>query len=136
YLVRRGGNYGWNVREGSHPYQPWRKPGPTPILPPIVEHSHAEARSLTGGYVYRGTRLKDLAAAYLYGEFDSRQIWGPRHTGGKVVWHREIADSTLRIVAFGEDAPASSTWWTTGGVGFTAWSPPRRRPAGRTSPAS
>lgn len=42
YLVQRGGNYGWNVREGNHPYQPYRKRGPTPILPPIVEHTHAE----------------------------------------------------------------------------------------------
>jgi uncharacterized repeat protein (TIGR03806 family) len=103
YLVRRGGNYGWNVREGSHPYQPWRKPGPTPILPPVVEHSHAEARSLTGGYVYRGARLKELAAAYVYGDYDTGKIWALRYDGGRVVWHKEIADSTLRIVAFGED---------------------------------
>ncbi len=104
YLVKRGGNYGWNIREGSHPYQPWRKPGPSPILPPIVEHSHAEARSLTGGFVYRGARLKDLAGAYIYGDYDTGKIWALRYDGGKVVRHVEIADSSLRIVAFGEDA--------------------------------
>jgi uncharacterized repeat protein (TIGR03806 family) len=105
YLVRRGGNYGWNVREGSHPYQPWRRPGPTPILPPVAEHSHAEARSLTGGYVYRGARLKDLGAAYIYGDYDTGKIWALRYDGAsrRVVWHKEIADSTLRIAAFGED---------------------------------
>lgn len=104
YLVRRGGNYGWNIREGNHPYQPGRKPGPTPILPPVVEHSHAEARSITGGNVYRGTRLKDLAGAYTYGDYDTGKIWALRHDGRQVVWHKEIADSSLRIVGFGEDA--------------------------------
>jgi uncharacterized repeat protein (TIGR03806 family) len=104
YLVKRGGNYGWNIREGRHPYQSWRKPGPSPILPPIVEHGHAEARSLTGGFVYRGARLKDLAGAYIYGDYDTGKIWALRYDGGKVVRHVEIADSSLRIVGFGEDA--------------------------------
>ena len=132
YLVQRGGNYGWNVREGSHPYQPWRKPGPTPILPPIVEHSHAEARSLTGGYVYRGTRLKDLAGAYIYGDYDTGKIWALRYDGGKVVWHKEIADSNLRIVGFGEDA-AGELYLVDhmgGGIHRLVPSPPSRRPAG------
>jgi uncharacterized repeat protein (TIGR03806 family) len=104
YLVRRGGNYGWNLREGSHPYQPWRKPGPTPILPPVVEHSHAEARSLTGGYVYRGTRLGNLIGAYIYGDYDTGKIWALWYDGHKVVRHEEIAGSNLRIVALGEDS--------------------------------
>jgi len=104
YLVQRGGNYGWNVMEGSHAYQPWRKRGPTPILPPIVEHSHAEARSLTGGCVYRGKRLTDLAGAYVYGDYDTGKIWALRYDGRKVLWHKEIAESNLRLVAFDEDA--------------------------------
>jgi hypothetical protein len=105
-LVRRGGNYGWNVREGNHPFQPWRKAGPTLILPPVVEHSHAEARSITGGFVYRGSRLRELTGAYLYGDYDTGKVWALRydHDGGRVAWHREIADSSLRIVGFGEDA--------------------------------
>jgi len=104
YLIERGGNYGWNVTEGSHPYRPEQKRGPTPILPPIVEHSHAEARSITGGYVYRGTRLKDLVGAYIYGDYDTGKIWGLRYEGRRVVWHKELVDSDLRLVSFGEDA--------------------------------
>jgi uncharacterized repeat protein (TIGR03806 family) len=103
YLVQRGGNYGWNVREGNHPYQPYRKQGPTPILPPIVEHTHAEARSITGGYVYRGSRLKDLIGAYVYGDYDTGKIWALRYDGQKVLWHKEIAETNHRIVAFDED---------------------------------
>ena len=48
---------------GRTPSGPERKKGPTPILPPVVEHPHSEFRSLTGGYVYRGERLKGLAGS-------------------------------------------------------------------------
>src|SRR6185503_10132233 len=50
--VRRGGNYGWSLKEGTHPFRPDRKPGPSPLLPPVVEHPHSEFRSLIGGLVY------------------------------------------------------------------------------------
>ena len=47
YLLRRGANYGWSVYEGSHPFYLERKRGPTPLVLPTIEHSHAEFRSLT-----------------------------------------------------------------------------------------
>ena len=66
--IEKGGNYGWSIQEATHPFRPQRKPGPTPILRPIVEHPHSEFRSITGGYVYRGSRLPELRGAYLYGD--------------------------------------------------------------------
>src|SRR5439155_1125785 len=54
YKIQKGGNYGWSVMEGTHDFRPERKKGPTPILKPIVEHSHTDFRSITGGFVYRG----------------------------------------------------------------------------------
>ena len=39
-LSDKGANHGWSVMEGTHPFQPGRKRGPTPIVPPIVEHHH------------------------------------------------------------------------------------------------
>lgn len=103
YKIERGGNYGWSVMEGAHPFRPERKKGPTPILKPIIEHDHADFRSLTGGYVYHGKRLKELTGAYIYGDFDSGRIWSFRYDGKKVSDHKELYDSSLRIVAFGED---------------------------------
>ncbi|HET6424397.1 MAG TPA: PQQ-dependent sugar dehydrogenase, partial [Planctomycetaceae bacterium] len=67
YVVERGGNYGWSVQEGSHPFYLERPRGPGEIRPPVVEHHHVEARSLTGGVVYYGSKLPELQGAYIYG---------------------------------------------------------------------
>jgi glucose/arabinose dehydrogenase len=104
YLVQRGANYGWSVVEGSHPFYPDRKAGPTPISKPIVEHPHSEMRSLTGGIVYHGTQLPELRGAYLYGDWSTGKIWGVRHEGGRVTWHRLLASTTLQITGFGADS--------------------------------
>ncbi|MCH8923118.1 MAG: PQQ-dependent sugar dehydrogenase, partial [Planctomycetes bacterium] len=103
YLIRRGGNYGWSVSEGGHPFRPQRKTGPTPILPPVTFHAHSEARSLTGGYVYRSKRLSDLRGAYVYGDYDTGKIWALRWDGKKVTRRRELVDTQLRIVSIGQD---------------------------------
>jgi uncharacterized repeat protein (TIGR03806 family) len=103
YRIEKGGNYGWSVMEGSHPFRPERDKGPTPILKPVVEHPHSDFRSLTGGFVYRGKRLKDLEGAYLYGDFDTGRIWSLRYDGKTVSDHKELTKTTLRIVSFGED---------------------------------
>ena len=105
FLIERGGNYGWSVMEGGHPFRPERERGPSPFIPPIVEHNHAEFRSITGGYVYRGSMLPELVGAYIYGDYDTGKIWMFRHdrNSGKVTEHRELVDSAMRLVGFGED---------------------------------
>ena len=102
-LVRRGENYGWSVYEGSHPFYPGRKRGPTPPVPPTIEHGHSEFRSLTGGVVYEGRAFPELTGAYIYGDYSSGRIWGMKHDGRRVVWHRELADTSLQIAAFRMD---------------------------------
>jgi hypothetical protein len=88
-VVVRGGNYGWNVREGFHcfdPEQPAVEPADCPevgargepLLDPITEYKNrqgfandAEAFgvSVTGGYVYRGKALPSLHGRYVYGDW-------------------------------------------------------------------
>lgn len=104
YLVQRGANYGWSLVEGSHPFYPNRKQGPTPISKPIVEHHHSEFRSLTGGRVYDGPRLAELRGTYVYGDWSTGKIWGVRHKQGQVTWHQELASTTLQITGFGTDS--------------------------------
>jgi hypothetical protein len=103
YLVKKGGNYGWSLTEGSHIFLAERKAGPDPILPPTAEHHHSEARSLTGGRVYRGTRLSDLVGAYVYGDWSTGRVWGVKHDGQKALWHRELVDTPFNITGFGTD---------------------------------
>lgn len=101
FLVQPGGNYGWSLKEGSHDFHPYKKQGPTPILPPLVEHHHTESRSLTGGHVYHGPRLPQLEGAYLYGDYETGKVWGLRHEGNQVTWHKELADHSLKVATFG-----------------------------------
>ncbi|HUF60796.1 MAG TPA: PQQ-dependent sugar dehydrogenase [Verrucomicrobiales bacterium] len=104
HLARAGENYGWSVFEGSHPFYPNRKLGPTPHVPPTIEHPHSEFRSLTGGAVYRGEKWPELEGAYLYGDYATGRIWGARHDGERITWQRELADTPLAIACFRETA--------------------------------
>jgi glucose/arabinose dehydrogenase len=101
YLARKGDNFGWSVTEGSHPFYPNRKAGPTPIVKPTIEHSHAEFRSLTGGIVLYGKQLPELDGAYLYGDYSTGRVWAMKHDGTRPLWHRELATPRLQITGFG-----------------------------------
>jgi uncharacterized repeat protein (TIGR03806 family) len=103
HLVRRGGNYGWSVMEGTHPFYPERKIGPAPISSPIVEHHHSEARSITGGFVYHGKRLPELANHYLYCCYQMGTVWAFRYENGRVLDHRVLAHSTYHCASWGRD---------------------------------
>ena len=105
FLIEKGGNYGWSVMEGSYPFRPDRPRGPSPFIGPIVEHDHAEFRSITGGVVYHGDRLPELRGAYIYGDYDTGKIWMFRYDreAKQVTEHRELVDSSLRLVGFAED---------------------------------
>ena len=126
YLIQKGGNYGWSIQEGTHPFRPERKLGPSPILKPVVEHPHVDFRSITGGFVSRGTRLPELAGAYVYGDFDTGRVWSLRYVDGKVSEHRELADTSLRVIAFGQDAAGEIVILDfTGGIHRLVKSPPQ-----------
>ena len=101
YKVRSGGNYGWSVMEGSQPVKPDDIRGPTPILAPTVEHLHTEAKSITGGFVYYGNRLKDLTGNYVYGDYITGKIWSLNERENRL---RELADTTIAIICFAPDA--------------------------------
>ncbi|MCH8261185.1 MAG: PQQ-dependent sugar dehydrogenase [Planctomycetes bacterium] len=103
-LIVKGGNYGWNIREGKHDFRP--RESAEPLIDPVVEYGRREGLSVTGGYVYRGDRVPQLRGAYIYADYVSRKIWGLRYEGGKVTMHREIFSGSGRayVTSFGEDA--------------------------------
>ena len=102
YRVQKGGNYGWSIMEGRQPAVPEQEPGPTPILPPTIDHPHSEAASITGGFVYRGRRLPQLVGQYLYGDFQTGVVWAARMDGERVASRVELAQTPLQLVGFGE----------------------------------
>jgi len=105
YRIEKGGNYGWSIVEGRQPVNTHFKRGPSPILPPTVDHPHSESASITGGEVYYGKRLPTLAGQYVYGDYETGKLWSfawdPK--AKKVVGQRELVDSSLRIICFSYD---------------------------------
>lgn len=102
-IVKRGDNYGWSVMEGGHPFYLERKPGPHPIVKPLIAHPHSIARSITGGVTYLGKKFPELYGDYVYGDYGTGKIWACRYDGKQLQRHREIADTPYQMLAFGLD---------------------------------
>ena len=67
-------NFGWNIREGKHPHRDGSTAG---LTEPVLEYSHNDGRcSISGGYVYRGTKIPDLRGTYLYSDNCDGKIRG------------------------------------------------------------
>jgi glucose/arabinose dehydrogenase len=104
-LLIAGGNYGWSIREGLHPFGP-NGVGPRPdLIEPIWEYHHDVGKSLTGGVVYRGPRLPELDGWYLYADYVAAKLWALRYdeTARRVVANRRIPDPHVPVMSFGED---------------------------------
>ena len=101
-IVRRGGNYGWNVMEGSRCFRS-ASCNADAFEPPIAEYGRDMGCSITGGYVYRGQRLPGLQGVYLYADFCSGRIWGLRFDGERVTEQTQLARATFQVPSFGED---------------------------------
>lgn len=103
-VIVKGGNYGWRIREGMHPFRP-QETSDDPLIDPVVEYGRREGLSITGGYVYRGKTQERLAGIYFYGDYVTGRIWGLRYEDGKVIANEEVLKSNTRpvIASFGED---------------------------------
>lgn len=105
-VVRKGGNYGWRVMEGFHCFNLPEPCGKENFTSPLLEYDHQGGRcSITGGYVYRGRSVSELAGLYIYGDYCSGEIFAV-HTAkdGRIVsepWL--LVKSRMRISSFGED---------------------------------
>jgi uncharacterized repeat protein (TIGR03806 family) len=88
--------------EGASVFYANRQRGQEPFVPPVKDHHHSQARSLTGGIVYRGSQedYRSLVGAYVYGDYSTGKIWAIWHDGKQVVDSREIADTPLAITSF------------------------------------
>lgn len=100
-IITAGGNYGWRVFEGTSctNLDPDLCNTPANYIAPIAQYAHSLGRcSVTGGYVYRGTKRTLAPGTYLYGDFCSGEIFAL--AGGTP---GVLLDTTLNISSFGED---------------------------------
>jgi len=104
-LVQAGGNYGWSVREGAHLFSSAATTASDPLLPPVWEYDHQLGKSITGGFVYRGSRLPELEGLYVYADFISGRIWALKYDSvqKQVTGNYRIASTGFPVLAFGED---------------------------------
>ncbi len=98
--IVRGGNYGWRIREGAHVFR--HGTARTPLIDPVFAYGRDEGACVVGGYVYRGTRMRGLAGAYVYADYVTGTIWALRARGDTVLVQREILSQPLNISSFGE----------------------------------
>lgn len=131
-LVVRGGNYGWNIREGLLCFNPLAPAVPpatcadrgadgSVLQPPIIEYQHTDATgasfglAVIGGYLYRGTAVPNLQGSYVFGDYSAVSGFGKifvasQATSGtwsfKEVQIAGTTDGRLGrfVLAFGRDA--------------------------------
>jgi glucose/arabinose dehydrogenase len=105
-----GRNYGWANREGAIPFDPARPVAYQPLVPPIHDYDRNSGASVTGGYVYRGSRRPSERGRYFFADFISGRVWSFLLSGGtasNLVEHTAALGgfSLLgNVSGFGEDA--------------------------------
>jgi glucose/arabinose dehydrogenase len=98
-----GENYGWNILEGLHCYDPSVGcVAPPRYASPVTEYPHSPDCSITGGYVYRGPGHTAMQGIYFYGDICSGNIRGLQRLNG--TWFNNLLTTApFGISAFGED---------------------------------
>lgn len=104
-VVRLGENYGWPIREGANCNPNLFSAGcdSEGLVDPVAEYDHSQGRSITGGYVYRGSGVANLAGSYVFGDFANGRIWRLVDDDGSLALE-ELIDSDLKIASFAEAA--------------------------------
>ena len=127
-IIDRGGNYGWNIREGFHPFVARGGPpaGPAPekpvgaLIEPLYEYHHSVGKSITGGHVYRGKEVPELFGAYLFADYVDGQVYTLRYDEheGKVTAVQKIGPKQQPVFSFAEDEAGELYFMTTQGYLF------------------
>jgi glucose/arabinose dehydrogenase len=100
-IIERGGNYGWRYFEGTQDFR--REANQPPCIAPIKEYGRAQGISITGGYVYRGSKMPQWQGWYFYADYGSGRVWALKYEDGKVTGEAEIYRMRGQPASFGED---------------------------------
>jgi putative heme-binding domain-containing protein len=106
-LVRPGENYGWNVYEGFEPFSNRYRRQSQTYIPPVFAYPRKFGVSVTGGMVYRPENSSSFTGVYVFGDYESRRIFGLRQKNRMLQTIRQIGTAPQRIVSFGRDLQGS-----------------------------
>lgn len=103
--IVRGGNYGWDDKEGTHCYEAASPCEGQGWIDPVAEYDHSVGRSITGGFVYRGSAIPGLQGTFVYGDFSTGALFGvaPDLVNGDWSATELIATTGVNISSFAED---------------------------------
>ena len=116
-VVVKGGNYGWNTREGLHHFKPGVEGAK--FIEPVIEYPHQErfqkdamfpdhsvGLCVIGGYVYHGKKSPALEGVYIYGDYNLGTIWGFRYdrAAAKATAPAALLEQKKNITSFAETA--------------------------------
>jgi len=99
---RAGLNYGWNVMEGTECFEGSDCDQSGKVMP-ISGYTHDSGCSVTGGFVYRGSRYPALTGGYIFGDYCSGTIWGIDATAEGFTEPVELLQSGVFVSSFGLD---------------------------------
>ena len=102
-IVKKGGNYGWNIMEGLHCFQP-ADCDMSGLEMPVWEYDHSQGDiSVTGGFVYHGSALEQLEGLYVYADYVSGRIWSLDVSDPANPKNIELVNADFPISSFGVD---------------------------------
>lgn len=103
--TRAGVNYGWNIMEGTSCYNAstCNKQG---LELPVLEYRHlGNACSVTGGFVYRGTAIPEIAGHYFYGDYCAGFVKSFKFQNGSATEERTWEFGNIgNVLSFGQDS--------------------------------
>ena len=108
--LKGGINFGWKTMEGKHCFESATCDMAGKTLP-IVEYENPEVgRSITGGFVYRGSKIPCLVGRYIYGDYEFNKVFSFVMKNGQATDEKDLtADLTeggvqiSGLASFGED---------------------------------
>jgi glucose/arabinose dehydrogenase len=102
-LLTKGGNFGWNIMEGMHCFNPATGCNMNSLILPIAEYDHSEGEAVIGGHVYRGSAIPALVGTYLLSDFASGKIWGLQENPPGTWTRTQLAATGRMVSSFGQD---------------------------------
>jgi glucose/arabinose dehydrogenase len=98
-----GENYEWNFYEGTNRYRAG-EPTVGTRVGPFHQYDHSQGCSVTGGYVYRGSRLAALQGVYFFADYCNGRIWSAFRDASNRWLVAPFIESGVALSSFGEDS--------------------------------